>query len=57
MTEQKQDKKYRLLRDGEKLERGDEALSDDCLQWIPIHVCLTHCRWNALVYVPIRRED
>lgn len=47
---------YRLLRNGEMIERGDQVLLDDCQTWVELAGWEIGAYYNRTVYVPIRRR-
>ena len=47
--------RYRLLRSGERIQRGDECLNDDCETWSDVGTIILLCDYNPAVFVPHRR--
>jgi hypothetical protein len=56
---------YRLLREGEKIESGDEAILDDAETWVSVplgkgetvgETWTIGCEWNGRVFKPFRRK-
>ena len=49
-------KRFRLLTPGERIQRGDECLNDDCETWSKVSVIVLRCDYNPMVFVPHRRQ-
>ena len=47
--------KYRLLTREDKIQRGDEHLTDDCETWEPVKGWVIGCEYNPAFFLPIRR--
>ena len=47
--------RFRLLRPGERIMRGDECLNDDCETWSEVSAIVLRCDYNPAVFVPHRR--
>ena len=47
--------KYRLLKKGERIMRGDECLDDDCERWWPVSTIVLRCDYHPEGFVPHRR--
>ena len=48
--------RFRLLTPGERIQRGDECLNDDCETWSKVSVIVLRCDYNPMVFVPHRRQ-
>ena len=46
---------FRLLIPGERIQRGDECLNDDCETWSEVSAIVLRCDYNPGLFVPIRR--
>ena len=47
--------RYRLLLKGERIQRGDQCLNDDCETWSDVSTIVLRCDYNPAVFVPHRR--
>lgn len=47
--------RYRLLLPGERIQRGDQCLNDDCETWSDVSPIVLRCDYNPAVFVPHRR--
>jgi hypothetical protein len=50
------EKKYRLLEHGEKIESGDTVLGDDCVTWHPLVGWEVDMQWGGHFMMPMRRS-
>ena len=48
--------RFRLLTTGERIQRGDECLNDDCETWSKVSSIVLRCDYNPMVFVPHRRQ-
>lgn len=48
--------RYRLVRKGEEIERGDEILSDDAETWVDLAGWEIGTRYDPALFVPARRK-
>lgn len=48
--------RFRLLTPGERIQRGDECLNDDCETWSKVSSIVLRCDYNPMVFVPHRRQ-
>ncbi len=46
---------FRLLKPGERIEKDDEYLEDDCKTWSNVSHIMLRCEYNPLLFVPHRR--
>ena len=47
---------WRLLLDGEPIQRADEGLQDDCPTWLPVVGWEVGMKYNPSILVPMRRR-
>jgi hypothetical protein len=50
------EKKYRLLEHGEKIEKGDTVMGDDTVTWYPLAGWEVGLQWGGHFMMPMRRE-
>lgn len=48
---------YRLLERGEVVQRGDEVLADDTVNWLPLAGWEVGMEWNGAANMPVRRRS
>lgn len=47
--------KYRLLKDGERIQKGDESLDDDAETWNAVTWHWHSCTFSKGFFMPVRR--
>ena len=47
--------RFRLLSPGERIQRWDQCLNDDCETWSEVSAIVLRCDYNPAVFVPHRR--